>query len=421
MIERYTNENIKKIWDDKFDYFLKVELEACKAQAELGVFPKDAVDKILKRAKISKKRIDEIELETHHDVIAFVTNLKESVGEELSKYIHNGLTSSDIIDTAFSIQIQKCGKIILEDLNDVISTIKSLANTHKDTVCIGRSHGMHAEIMTFGLKLLNWVDILERQKDHFEYALEEARIGQISGAVGTYSNISPKVEEIVCKNLNLKPARISTQVISRDIYAYFMQSLASIATVLEQFAIEIRHLQRTEVMEVAEGFSEKQKGSSAMPHKKNPILSENLCGLARVVRANSIAAMENIPLWHERDISHSSVERIIFPDSTILTDFMLTRFNSLMQNLVINEDNMLKNTQNFGDIVFSQRVNLKLTEKGVKNSYEIVQKAALEAILNNGSFKDNILNLNLLSEDEIKTCFDKQDYLKNVNEIFKRF
>lgn len=423
MIERYSRENIKKIWDleTKFDYFLKIELAVCEAQAELGNFPKECINKIKELAKVSVSNIEEIEKETHHDVIAFITDLKNSVGNDLSKYIHTGLTSSDVIDTAFSMQIQECGKIILEDLKEVLSTLKNIAKTHKHTVCIGRSHGMHAEIMTFGLKILNWIDILEREQKHFEYALEEARVGQISGAVGTYSNISPKVEQIVCKKLRLKPARISTQIISRDIYAYFIQSLSMISSVLEQFATEIRHLQRTEVMEVAEGFSEKQKGSSAMPHKKNPISSENLCGLARVVRANSITALENIPLWHERDISHSSAERIIFPDSTILTDYMLNRFNNLMQNLVVNEKNMLDNTKKFGDVIYSQRVNLKLTEKGVENSYELVQKSAIDAILNNGSFRENIKSTNLLSDEELKQCFDEKDYLKNIDEIFERF
>ena len=423
MIDRYSYNDINKIWDlqAKFDYFLKVELAVCQAQAELGVFPPEEIEKIQKLANVSKDRIAEIEKDTHHDVIAFITDLKNSVGKDLAKYIHIGLTSSDIIDTAFSLQIQDSGKIILNELNNVISTLKTLANNHKHTVCIGRSHGMHAEIMTFGLKMLNWVDILERQKKHLEYALEETRIGQISGAIGTYSNISTDVEPIVCQKLGLKPARISTQIIARDVYAYFIQSLSMIASTLEQFATEIRHLQRTEVMEVAEGFGKKQKGSSAMPHKKNPVLSENLCGLARIVRANSLVALENIPLWHERDISHSSAERIIFPDSTNLTAFMLARFNSLMQNLVVNKNNMISNTQKFGKVIFSQRVHLKLIEKYIPNPYETVQKAAIDAILNNGSFIENIKSLNILSEKELEECFDEKDYLKNIDTIFSRF
>lgn len=423
MLERYSTGKISPIWDlqTKFEYYLKVELAVCEAQAKIGNFPQKDVNEIKKHATISINRINEIEKETHHDVIAFITNLKESVGQDLEKYIHIGLTSSDIIDTAFSMQIQDCGKIILQDIQEVIETIREIAFKHKETICIGRSHGMHAEIMTFGLKMLNWLDILTRQKQNFEQALETARIGQISGAVGTYSNISPQIEQIVCKKLELKPAKISTQIISRDVYASVMQTLAVIASVIEQFAIEIRHLQRTEVMEVAEGFSKKQKGSSAMPHKKNPILSENLCGLARVIRSNSFAALENIPLWHERDISHSSAERIIFPDSTILIDFMLTRFNNLMKNLVINEKNMLKNTKKFGDIIYSQRVHLKLIEKGYQNAYETVQKAALDAINNDESFKDNIISLDLLTDEEITQCFNKNDYLKNIEIIFSRF
>lgn len=340
--------------------------------------------------------------------------------------MHVGMTSSDVIDTAFALQIQDSGKIIINDLEDTLKSLKELANKHKNTVCIGRSHGIHAEVMTFGVKICSWIDILERQLDNFKHALEEIRVGQISGPVGTYSNISPKIEEITCKNLGLKPARISTQIISRDYHAYFMQSLALIASVIEQFATEIRHLQRTEVLEVEEGFGAKQKGSSAMPHKKNPVLSENLCGLARVVRANSLAAMENIPLWHERDISHSSAERIIFPDSLILVDFMLYRFNSVIKNLVVHEKNMLKNTEKFGGIVFSQKVLLELVEKGLtrEEAYRIVQRNALDAFENDGDFKANLLKdtdvAAHLTNDEIEKIFDKNAFLENINTIYKR-
>ena len=337
-----------------------------------------------------------------------------------------GMTSSDVIDTAFALQIQDSGKIIIEDLKETIQSLKELANKHKNTVCIGRSHGIHAEVMTFGVKICSWIDILERQFDNFKHALEEIRVGQISGPVGTYSNISPKIEEITCKNLGLKPARISTQVISRDYHAYFMQSLALIASVIEQFATEIRHLQRTEVLEVEEGFGAKQKGSSAMPHKKNPVLSENLCGLARVVRANSIVALENIPLWHERDISHSSAERIIFPDSLTLVDFMLNRFNGVVKNLVVHEKNMLKNTEKFGGIVFSQKVLLELVEKGLtrEEAYRIVQRNALDAFENDGDFKANLLKdkdvTDRLSNADIENIFDKNAFLQNINTIYKR-
>ena len=427
MIDRYSREEMKNIWtlESKFGYYLKVEIAVCEAYAELGEIPKEDVLIIKQRAKFDVKRIDEIEREVRHDVIAFLTNVNESLGD-LGRYMHVGLTSSDVIDTAFALQIQDSGKIILEDLNKTINSIKDLARKHKDTICIGRSHGVHAEIMTFGAKLCNWIDILERQKNNFEHALEQIRTGQISGPVGTYSNISPEVEQITCKHLGLKPARISTQIIARDYHAYFMQSLALIASVIEQFATEIRHLQRTEVLEVEEGFGKGQKGSSAMPHKKNPVLSENLCGLARVVRSNSIAALENIPLWHERDISHSSAERIIFPDSLTLVDFMLNRFNEIVENLVVHKDNMLKNTEKFGGIVFSQKVLLSLIAKGLnrEEAYTIVQRNALDAFNNHGNFKQNLLNdkevTKLLSIEELDAIFDKKEFLQNIDKIYER-
>lgn len=428
MIERYSREEMAKIWDlnSKFNYYLQVELAVCDAYAELGTIPKEAAEEIRKKATFSVERIDEIEREVRHDVIAFLTCVNESLGD-LGRYVHVGMTSSDVIDTAFALQIQDSGRIILEDLNRTISTLKELAQKHKDTICIGRSHGIHAEIMTFGVKMCSWIDIMERQKANFEHALEQIRVGQISGPVGTYSNISPQVEEITCRHLELKPAKISTQIIARDYHAYFMQSLALIASVLEQFATEFRHLQRTEVLELEEGFGKGQKGSSAMPHKKNPVLSENLCGLARVVRANSIVALENIPLWHERDISHSSAERIIFPDSLTLVDFMLNRFNGLMENIVVHKDNMLKNTNKFGGIVFSQKVLLTLVSKGLsrEDAYVIVQRNALDAFQNHGDFKANLLKdadvRKLLSPEEIEDIFDKQAFLQNIGEIYKRF
>lgn len=427
MINRYSREEISKIWDlnTKFDYYLKVELAVCDAYAKLGVISQETADEIREKAKFSVERIDEIEREVRHDVIAFLTCVNESLGD-LGRYVHVGLTSSDVIDTAFALQIQDSGKIIEKDLEDTITTLKKLADKHRNTICIGRSHGIHAEVMTFGVKMCSWIDILERQKDNFTHALEQIRVGQISGPVGTYSNISPDVEKITCQNLNLKPARISTQIIARDYHAYFMQSLALIASVLEQFATEIRHLQRTEVLELEEGFGKGQKGSSAMPHKKNPVLSENLCGLARVVRANSIAALENVPLWHERDISHSSAERIIFPDSLILVDFMLNRFNSVMENIVVHEKNMLKNTDKFGGIVFSQKVLLTLVSKGLtrEEAYIIVQRNALDAFQNDGDFKANLLKdsevRKYLLESEIEQIFDKNSFLSNIDKIYSR-
>lgn len=427
MIERYSREEMKKIWDlqSKFQYYLNVEIAVAQAYAKIGTFPQADIEELKQKAKFDLERIDEIEAEVKHDVIAFLTCVNESLGD-LAKYMHVGMTSSDVIDTAFALQIQDSGKIIIKDLDETIQSLKDLAQKHKNTICIGRSHGVHAEVMTFGVKICNWIDILERQRENFIHALEQIRVGQISGPVGTYSNISPEVEKITCKNLSLKPARISTQIIARDYHAYFMQSLALIASVIEQFATEIRHLQRTEVLEVEEGFAKNQKGSSAMPHKKNPVLSENLCGLSRVVRANSYAAMENIVLWHERDISHSSAERIIFPDSLILVDFMLNRFNNIIQNLVIHEKNMLKNTEKFGGIIFSQKVLLKLIEKGLtrENAYKLVQRNALDAFENDGDFRVNLLNdeevLKYLSVLEIDEIFKKEEFLKNINEIYSR-
>lgn len=427
MIERYAREEMKKIWDlqSKFQYYLNVEIAVAEAYAELGTFPKDDVEELKKKAKFDLKRIDEIEAEVRHDVIAFLTCVNESLGS-LARYMHVGMTSSDVIDTAFALQIQDSGKIIIKDLDETIQSLKELANKHRNTVCIGRSHGIHAEVMTFGVKICSWIDTLERQRANFIHALDEINVGQISGPVGTYSNIPPEVEQITCRNLGLRPARISTQIIARDYHAYFMQSLALIASVIEQFATEIRHLQRTEVLEVEEGFGKNQKGSSAMPHKKNPVLSENLCGLARVVRANSIAALENIPLWHERDISHSSAERIIFPDSLTLIDFMLSRFNGIVQNLNVHEKNMLKNTDKFGGIVFSQKVLLKLIEKGLtrEEAYRIVQRNAIDAFENDGDFRVNLLNdedvTKLLTHVEIDEIFNKEEFLKNINKIYER-
>lgn len=424
MIERYSREEITKIWGlkAKFDYYFNVELAVCKAYARMGLIPMDAVRQIKDKASFTVERIDEIEREVRHDVIAFLTALNESVGPENAKYIHMGLTSSDVIDTAFALQIKDSSKIILSELKELISVIKELAFKYKDTICIGRSHGVHAEIMTFGFKLLNWLDALERSKKTFEEALEEISVGQISGPVGTYSNIPTDIEDLTCAELGLKPAKISTQIISRDRHAKFMAQLSIIASLIEQFATEIRHLQKTEVREVEEGFATGQKGSSAMPHKKNPVLCENLCGLARVVRSNMITAFENINLWHERDISHSSAERIIFPDSLILVDFMLSRFKNVMKNLVINEDNMKKNTELYGGIVFSQKVLLKLIDKGFtrEQAYKIVQKHALDA-LNGGNFKEGLMSELLLDAEEIEECFNKQVYLNNIGHIYSRF
>lgn len=424
MIDRYSREEIKSIWDldRKFDYYLRVELAVCQAYARLGQIPMEALRQIKEKASFTVERIDEIEQEVRHDVIAFLTAINESVGAENAKYIHMGLTSSDVIDTAFALQIKDSSVYIIKGLSDLIKILKEKAIEHQDTICIGRSHGIHAEVITFGFKMLNWLDSLERAKKSFENALNEILVGQISGPVGTYSNLPTDIEELACAELGLKPAKISTQIISRDRHAKLMSELALIASLIEQFATEIRHLQKTEVREVEEGFRKNQKGSSAMPHKKNPILCENLCGLARVVRSNMITAFENINLWHERDISHSSAERIIFPDSLILVDFMLARFKNVMENLVVHKDNMLKNINLYGGIVFSQRVLLKLVEKGYtrEDAYRIVQKHALES-LQGGDFKKGLESENILGEEDFIECFNTEDYLKNIKNIYARF
>ena len=429
MIERYSREEIKKIWDitSKFQYYLNVEIAVCEAYCELGQIPDDALKEIKAKAKFDIARIDEIEKEVKHDVIAFLTCINENIGKH-SRYIHMGLTSSDVIDTALAMQIKDASKIILKDFEKLETVLKSMAQKYRHTPCIGRSHGIHAEPMVFGLKFLNWLNIFSNAKENFEQALNSALVGQISGPVGTYSNLNPEIEKRALKKLELKPAKISTQVISRDVHARYVQSLALIASAIELVATEIRHLQRSEVGEVREGFSDKQKGSSAMPHKRNPISCENLCGLSRVVRANSVAALENIPLWHERDISHSSVERIILPDSTILIDYMLNRLSETLEHLEVNEKRMLKNINQSGGVVFSQRVLLALTQSGLsrEDAYKIVQENALKALDDeDGNFKNNILNdarvTEKISKPVIEQLFDIKDYLKNTEEIYKRF
>ena len=429
MIDRYSREEIKRIWElqAKFEYYLKVELAVCDAYAKLGKIPTKNLEEIKTKASFTLDRIDEVEREVRHDVIAFLTAVNESVGVENAKYIHMGLTSSDVIDTAFALQIKDSAKFINIELDKLIETVRNSAFKYKNTVCMGRSHGVHAEVTTFGFKLLTWLDALIRAKESFNFASNEIEVGQISGPVGTYSNVPIEIEALTCEELDLAPAKISTQIISRDRHAKFFSELALIASLIEQFATEIRHLQKTEVREVEEGFGKNQKGSSAMPHKKNPVLCENLCGLARVVRSDMVAAFENINLWHERDISHSSAERIIFPDALILVDFMLHRFNGVVENLVVHEDNMLKNTQLYGGIVYSQKVLLKLVEKGLsrEEAYRIVQKHALDALNGGGDFKKALFMdekvTALLSKEETEACFDVRDYLKNIDKVFERF
>ena len=428
MIERYTRDEMKKIWDleNKFQTFLDVEIAVCEAYQQMGVLSSDVVDDIKVNAKFDVSRIEEIEAEVKHDFIAFLTNVAEYVGEN-SRFIHLGLTSSDVIDTALALQLKQANKIIENDLLKLIALLEVKALKYKNTICIGRSHGIHAEPMTFGVKLCSWLEIMKRNLKRFKFAQEEIATGQISGPIGTYSNISPEIERLTCEKLELTPASVSTQVIQRDLHANYLQVLALLATTIEQFAVELRHLQRSEVLEVEEGFSKGQKGSSAMPHKKNPISGENLTGLARIVRANSFAALENVVLWHERDISHSSAERIIFPDSTILIDYILNRFYNLLDNLVVNEDRMLSNTTLYGGCVFSQKVLLALVDKGLsrEEAYRMVQKNALNAWGNpQGDFKKNLLQDKEISQyltvQEIENIFVLEDYLKNIDFIYKR-
>lgn len=428
MIERYSLKEMKELWEleSKYKFWLEVELAVCRAHNKLGNISDNDLRKIESKAGFDIKHIDEIEKEVKHDVIAFITSVNEKIGES-SRYVHMGITSSDVIDTALALQLKAANKILEKDIKEVISAIKNKLIEHKNTVMIGRSHGIHAEPTTFGLKLGVWFDIFERNLERFQRATDDINVGQISGPVGTYSNIDPEIERLVCSELGLRPARISTQIIQRDLHAYYMQTLALIAATIEQFAVEIRHLQRTEVLEVEEGFTKGQKGSSAMPHKKNPIGSENLCGLARIIRGNSLAALENIALWHERDISHSSVERIILPDSTILMDYMLDRFKDIIKNLDVYPGNMKANTQLYGGVIYSQRVLLALTNKGLtrEEAYKSVQENAHKAWnVKGGDFRKNLLNdskvTKYLSNDEIEECFNPDYYLRNINKIYEK-
>ncbi|MBI3590879.1 MAG: adenylosuccinate lyase [Candidatus Melainabacteria bacterium] len=428
MIDRYTRPELAKIWseENKYDVWLKVELACTEALAELNQVPKEALSKIKEKAKFDIKRIYEIDKEVHHDVIAFLTALTESIGPE-GRFLHLGMTSSDLIDTSTAILLRQAGEKINEGLEKFLLTLKKKALEHKNTICIGRTHGVHAEPTTFGLKVLGFWDELNRAKTRFEDAINEISIGMFSGAVGTYSNIDPKAEEIAAKKLGLKPAPITTQVISRDRHACYLTELALIATIVEKIATEIRHLQRTEVLEVEEPFYINQKGSSAMPHKRNPWRSENLCGLSRLVRSYSLSAMENIPLWHERDISHSSVERVILPDSTTIVDFMLDRINEIISNLNVYPENMKENVFKFGGVVFSQNILLKLVDARLEReaAYKIVQRIS-HSVWNkkDGDFRKNLLSdkevLKYLSSKEIDDCFNPSNYLKHVDTVFKR-
>lgn len=427
MIERYTRKEMGSIWEpeNRFRKWLEVEIAACEAWAKLGKIPAKSLNTIIKKADFNVSRIDEIEKTVKHDVIAFLTSVAEFVGPD-SRYIHMGLTSSDVLDTSLALLLREAADLIISDIKGLMAVIEKRAFEHKDTPMMGRSHGIHAEPMTFGLKMALWYDEMGRNLSRMERAREVISYGKLSGAVGTFSQIDPRVEKIALKKLGLKPEPVATQVVHRDRHAEYFSTLAIIASSIEKFAVEIRHLQRTEVLEAEEPFTKGQKGSSAMPHKRNPILSENLTGIARLIRGYSVSALENVALWHERDISHSSVERVIAPDATILVDFMLSRATGLIRDLVVYPQNMLENMDRLKGVVFSQKVLLKLVDKGTtrEEAYSIVQRNAMKVWEGLGDFRSLLLDdaevMNYLTVKEIDSCFDIRPYLKHVDYIFNR-
>jgi len=428
VIERYTLPEMGNLWTEtyKLQTWLQVEIAVCEAQAELGYTPKEAVAQIKAKANFDPKRVLEIEAEVRHDVIAFLTNVNEYVGDA-GRYIHLGLTSSDVLDTALALQLVSSLDLLLQRLEDLIGAIRKKAGEHKHTVMIGRSHGIHAEPISFGFKLAGWLAEVLRHQERLTRLRETIAVGKISGAVGTYANVEPRVEAIACEKLGLQPDTASTQVISRDRHADYVQVLALLAASIERFAVEIRNLQKTDVLEVEEYFSRGQKGSSAMPHKRNPIRSERLTGMARMIRGYAVAAVENVALWHERDISHSSVERIMLPDACILTHFMLEEMTGLVENLLVYPENMARNMNCYGGVVFSQRVLLALVEKGMsrEEAYALVQATAHQVWNQpNGNFRDLISQdsrvMSKLSTEEIAACFDPQHHLQHLDQIYQR-
>ena len=428
MIKRYTNPEMGKIWTDEneFQTMLDIEIYACECMAELGCIPKEAVPVIREKACFSVDRIREIEKETRHDILAFLTAVAENVGDE-AKYIHMGLTSSDVKDTALAVMMKQAADIILKRLEKLHTVLKRRAAEHKYTVMVGRTHGIHAEPMTLGLKFALWLDETERNIRRLETAKETVSVGKLSGAVGTYSNIDPAVETYVCNKLGIKPARLATQVIQRDRHAEFLTTLAIIGSSLDKFATEIRNLQRTDIREAEEFFHPGQKGSSAMPHKRNPITCERISGLARVLRGNAMASLEDVALWHERDISHSSVERVILPDSTILLDYMLRLMTDIIDKLLVYPDAMKANMNKTGGLIFSQRLMLALVDKGVarETAYRWVQRNAMAKWLEGADFKSNVTNdaeiSQYLTPAEIEDCFDPAFFLRHVDTIMARF
>ncbi len=428
MIERYTLPEMGRIWTEnaKFQSWLKVEIAACEANCSLGKMPENALKEIRLNAKFEESRIKEIEKEVKHDVIAFLTNINEHVGDS-GRYIHVGMTSSDVLDTGLSLQLKDSCEILLEEIEKLENQVRSLARQHKNTLMIGRSHAIHGEPISFGFKLAGWLAEILRDKKRLLILKESISIGQISGAMGTYANTNPEIEKITCDLLGLKPDTASTQVISRDRHAEYVQTIALVGASLDRFATEIRNLQRTDVLEVEEGFSKGQKGSSAMPHKRNPIRSERISGLSRILRSYVVTALENVPLWHERDISHSSNERIMLPDVSICLHFMLREMREIINNLKVYPDNMLKNLNIYGGVIFSQKVLLLLVEKGLsrEKAYSLVQKNAHQAWNNeDGNFKQNIEAdleiMALITENDLKECFDPSIHLNNLNVIWEK-
>lgn len=427
MIERYTRPVMGRLWEpqNKFRTWLDVELAVCEAWAELGRIPKKSLAVIRERAGFDVRRIDEIEAVVRHDVIAFLTSVAEKVGPE-SRYVHKGLTSSDVVDTAQSLLMRQAADLIIADIRALMSVLKEQAFRHKETVCIGRSHGVHAEPMTFGVKFALWYEEAGRNLDRMKRAREAVSVGKFSGAVGTFSNIPTAIEEKVCARLGLRPEPVATQVVQRDRHAEFLTTLAIIAASVEKIAVELRHLQRTEVLEAEEPFAKGQKGSSAMPHKRNPVGCENISGLARVVRANAMAALENVALWHERDISHSSVERVIIPDSTILTDYILHRMTGILSGLQVYPERMKKNLDLSYGLYNSQNVLIRLTEKGMtrEDAYALVQKNAMQSWKKKKAFKALLMAdrtvKKYLSKKELDDIFELGHYLRNIDFIYKR-
>jgi len=427
MILRYTRPEMGKLWDieTKYQKWLDVEIAACEAWAELGEIPKDALKAIKKKARFDIQRIDEIEKVVKHDVIAFLTSVAQNLGIE-SRFIHKGLTSSDILDTALALLLQDSADIIIKDIRELMDVLKSQAYKYENTPMMGRSHGVHAEPITFGLKFALWYEDMKRNLERIKKAKDVISVGKLSGAVGTFSNIPPAIEEKVCKKLGLRPEPVATQIVQRDRHAEYLTTLAMIAASIEKIAVEIRHLQMSEVLEAEEPFMAGQKGSSAMPHKRNPVGCENLTGLARLVRANAMAALENIALWHERDISHSSIERVIIPDSSILVDYMLNRIKGILEGLYVYPKRMKENMARSYGLYTSQRVMLALIEKGLdrESAYSIVQKNAMKSWKAGIQFKKLLLKdkevKRYLTAKDIMNIFDLKYYLKNVDYIFKR-